>query len=324
MPVTEPDAAATEQLSFLWLEITGRCQLSCVHCYAASGPTGSHGVMDRADWQRVIDQAADLGAKMVQFIGGEPTLHPDLPDLIAYARDAALEVEVFSNLVHVTDRLWATFVERGVSLACSYYSDDRAEHARITGRSRSYPRTRANIVEALRRSIPLRVGVIELDDAQRADEAVAELEQLGVTFIGRDRLRQVGRGVRDRAAAADQLCGHCADGVLAVSPDGAVWPCVFSRWLPVGNVLSAPLPQILASATVARVRTELRAAAGVGTHHACKPSCGPTCEPCNPRCSPSCQPNCNPAPCQPKCSPGCSPTCHPTACKPRECWPSFQ
>ncbi len=63
-------------LSFLWLEITGRCGLSCSHCYARSGPSGSHGTMTADDWRSVISQAAGLGVSMVQFIGGEPTLHP--------------------------------------------------------------------------------------------------------------------------------------------------------------------------------------------------------------------------------------------------------
>lgn len=57
-------------LRFVWLEITGRCQLSCSHCYARSGPAGSHGRMTMNDWLRVIDQAAGLGVDWVQFIGG--------------------------------------------------------------------------------------------------------------------------------------------------------------------------------------------------------------------------------------------------------------
>lgn len=59
-------------LSFVWLEVTGKCQLQCTHCYAESGPSGTHGKMGTADWIRVIDEAADLDVTAVQFIGGEP------------------------------------------------------------------------------------------------------------------------------------------------------------------------------------------------------------------------------------------------------------
>ncbi|MEV0285643.1 radical SAM protein [Kribbella sp. NPDC050820] len=80
-------------VSFVWLEITEKCRLQCVHCYAESGPAGSHGVMEPADWIRVIDETAELGVGMVQFIGGEPTLHPALPQLLAHALAAGLKVE---------------------------------------------------------------------------------------------------------------------------------------------------------------------------------------------------------------------------------------
>lgn len=90
---------------FLWCELTSRCQLSCRHYYAESGPSGTHGAMRSADWVRVLNQATNLGVRMVQFIGGEPTLHPDLVDLVDHALRRGLAVEVFSNLVHVTDKL---------------------------------------------------------------------------------------------------------------------------------------------------------------------------------------------------------------------------
>ncbi|GIL28950.1 radical SAM protein [Actinocatenispora comari] len=286
-------------LSFVWLEITGRCQLSCAHCYADSGPSGDHGTMTAADWRRVIDQAAALGVGTVQFIGGEPTLHPELPALIRHALDVGVSVEVYTNLVHVTPRLWEAFAAPGVSLACSYYSDRPEQHAAITGTAGSHARTRANIAEAVRRSIPLRVGVVDLDDAQRADQAVAELRSLGVAEVGYDRLRQVGRGIRDQAPSVDQLCGHCASGVLAIAPTGEVWPCVFSRWLPVGNVRTAPLADILTGPGVAGVRGELAERFG-SRQTPCVPNM------CNPQCGPSCSPACNPTgTCRP--AGGCTP-----------------
>ena len=290
---------------FLWLEITGKCQLECTHCYAESGPSGTHGVMTPDDWTRLLDEAAGIGVSMVQFIGGEPTLHPALPQLIDHALQVGLEVEVFSNLVHVSNAMWARFEQPGVRLACSYYSDQAAQHTAVTRRAGSHARTRANIIEALRRSIPLRVGVIDMSDDQGADAALAELKTLGVTEVGYDRLRHVGRGVGSKTASADQLCGHCTSGVLAIAADGAVWPCVFSRWLPVGNVRTQSLRAVIEGQRLAEVHAELNAQFAP-LEMSCLPG---MCDPkCGPSCGPACEPQCWPTgtgPCTPK--GGCMP-----------------
>ncbi|MGH3771230.1 MAG: radical SAM protein [Pseudonocardiaceae bacterium] len=70
-----------QDLRFVWLELTGRCSLLCDHCYADSGPKGADGAMLPKDWLRTIDEAARLGGQMVQFIGGELTLHHPLSHL---------------------------------------------------------------------------------------------------------------------------------------------------------------------------------------------------------------------------------------------------
>jgi MoaA/NifB/PqqE/SkfB family radical SAM enzyme len=293
-------------LSFVWLEITGTCQLGCNHCYADSGPAGTDGAMTLDDWSSVIDQAAGLGTKMVQFIGGEPTLHRGLPHLVGHALGRGMQVEVFSNLVHVPPRLWDVFELPGVQLATSYYADNAEQHERITKGRGSYTRTKANIVEALRRSIPLRVGVIDVEDGQRVNEAREELAGLGVTGEVRvDHLRQVGRGVREQQPSVSQLCGHCARGKVAVSPTGDVWPCVFSRWLPVGNVRHDALAEILTGPrmieTTATLNDHFGSLSEAGKNP-CDPQCGPNCGPaCNPSCWPTgagpcgpnggCQPN---------------------------------
>ena len=65
-----PAHAGAGPLSSLWAEITGKCQLSCVHCYAGSGPDGAHGTMTADQWETALTQAAELGARIVCFIGG--------------------------------------------------------------------------------------------------------------------------------------------------------------------------------------------------------------------------------------------------------------
>jgi MoaA/NifB/PqqE/SkfB family radical SAM enzyme len=209
-------------VSFLELEITGRCQLACTHCYAESGPSGRHGSMTVYDWERVIREARSLGVEAVQFIGGEPTLYPGLGRLIRYALQSGLRVDVYSNLVHVTPELWELFQLPGVSLGTSWYSADPTTHAKITGTVGSYWRTQANIAEASRRGIKVRAGIVEVIDGQDVDDARARLLELGVTAVSTDRARGVGRAARAGMASRAELCGRCGDGRAAISGDGNV------------------------------------------------------------------------------------------------------
>ncbi|MEO3800556.1 radical SAM/SPASM domain-containing protein [Nonomuraea sp. B1E8] len=310
MTLAPPEPA----LGFMWLEITGKCQLECTHCYADSGPGGTHGSMSYSDWIAAIDQAEELGTSMIQFIGGEPTLYVGLPGLVTHALSLGIEVEVYSHLVHVTPALWELFARPGVRLATSYYTDDPGQHQKITGRN-TLRHTRANIAQAAAKGIPLRVGIIDLGDGQRIAEAEADLAELGATNVSIDRMRLLGRPAQ-RACDASELCGNCGDGIAAILPDGSVTPCPLSRWMSAGNLATKPLAE-LAAGVRALAATDIRPA----LPHACKPPCEPQCTPgCNPGvnapgggdgCMP--QKNCNPnQSCKPKtpCRPDVS-------CKPR-------
>jgi MoaA/NifB/PqqE/SkfB family radical SAM enzyme len=146
----------------------------------------------------------------------------------------------------------------GVRLATSYYTPTAAGHDAVTRRLGSHDRTLSGIREARRRGIQVRVGVIQVHEGQDTAGAAAKMRTLGAEAVRVDRMRAVGRGARGGAPGVDQLCGRCADGRLAVSPDGDVWPCVFSRWLVIGNVLDRSLSDVDAAAVI--VRSELGAA----------------------------------------------------------------
>jgi MoaA/NifB/PqqE/SkfB family radical SAM enzyme len=266
-------------LGAIWFEITGKCQLSCIHCYAGSGPSGDHGAMILSEWERVIRQAAGLGTRRVIFIGGEPTLHPDLPRLVQAALALGMHAETYTNLVHITSELWELFELPGVSLATSWYTDDRAQHEAITRRD-TWRQTRSNIAEAERRGIPIRAGVVDgIVPSQRTAKGERELRALGITSIGTDILRKFGRGT---IPDPSQACGRCGHGVAAVLPDGTVTPCPLTRWLSAGNVRDADLAALLEP--LAAVTDELP------VRGACNPNCVPDSY-CNPLCTPgACKP----------------------------------
>lgn len=159
---------------------------------------------------------------MVQFIGGEPTLHGALPELVGHALGRGLEVEVFSNLVHVSEQLWEVFSQPRVRLATSYYADQADQHESITKRRGSYLRTKTNIVEALRRSIPLRVGLIDLADGQHVEQDRAELAALGVPSSASTACARLGAA----CATSRPTCRNCAVTALtARSPSQQTGTC---------------------------------------------------------------------------------------------------
>ncbi len=264
MTIRASSQAEADHLRFVSLEITGRCQLSCEHCYASSGPRGEDGTMTTGDWLDVISQMADLGVERAQLIGGEPTMHRDFPILLDALLNSGMEVEVYSNMYRVSPANWTLFDRPGVRLATSYYSSDAAEHDRITGRRGSHARTLANICEIQARHIPLRIGIIAIRDSQRVGDAIAELEELGVAKIDVDHVRAIGRGVGDHSDSPSELCGRCGDRKVSVSPEGDVWPCVMARWVTLGNVLTTPLRHIFEASRPSRMG--LRRAMSMGCH----------------------------------------------------------
>jgi MoaA/NifB/PqqE/SkfB family radical SAM enzyme len=296
-------------LDFLWLEITGKCNLTCTHCYAESGPSVAlQGDMTIRDWKRVIDEAAELGCRQTQFIGGEPTLHPELETMIGHAHAQGFRfIEVFTNATRLSDPLINSFKKYGVHVAVSFYSDVMETHDKITRNVGSWGRTVSGLRAIIAANLPLRVGFIEMaENTGEVDRSREFLRSMGVTNISSDRLRGIGRGDRVPRVVDgehfEELCGKCGQGKLCITSSGAVFPCVFSRATRVGDAKGS-LASILESSGLRAFRERMFA-----TNVA---DCNPDCTPyCNPNCSPDCMPHCNPN-CNPDCSPNCNPNCNP-------------
>ena len=69
------------------LEVTERCNLHCVYCFADGGRQVHDPSLEdcKAAIREIVRQC---GRPLLQFSGGEPTLRDDLPELIAFAREA--------------------------------------------------------------------------------------------------------------------------------------------------------------------------------------------------------------------------------------------
>ncbi len=83
-----------------FLYLTHRCNLRCLYC---NFPFQEISELSTGQWLRVIDQLADLGVRRVTFLGGEPLLRPDLPDLLRHARRRGLACVLSTNGILVPE-----------------------------------------------------------------------------------------------------------------------------------------------------------------------------------------------------------------------------
>ena len=275
-------------LSFLWLEITEQCNLACKHCYGEFGPQKPQlGKVSFHDWKRIIAEGQELGCRKIQFIGGEPTLHPNFRQLVEHARQCGYDhIEVYTNGTTLDAEDLLFLKENHVSIATSFYSDSDVTHDSITGRTGSYNKTVSFIDSTVKSGLPIRVGIVSMEDnSQRIEAAKSLLAKLGVQNVKVDKRRGIGRGTSQESShdKDEELCGQCWKGNLCISASGDVFPCVFSRHHRLGNAYTS-LRALVESQRTQDVRLGLSRKSQNMTPVNCDPYCAPytQCDPCGP------------------------------------------
>lgn len=181
----------------IWLELTGRCNYTCVHCYADSDPTPTP-TLPTARWLELIAQARAAGFPAIQFTGGDPLMHPHLLDFVAAAHAHGFPtVEVYTNGSLIQARHVDLFAAKGTHVAMSFYSWNPETYNAIVRQPRGHERAVAAIQSLLAHKVPLRIGLIEMDLNRHEITATREfLIDLGVdpARIHIDAVRPAGRG----------------------------------------------------------------------------------------------------------------------------------
>jgi MoaA/NifB/PqqE/SkfB family radical SAM enzyme len=71
------------------------CNLPCEFCYRTRG-----NVLSTADAKKLISAVQTAGVQTLVFAGGDPSIRPDIAELISLAREIGLRVEVQTNAHH--------------------------------------------------------------------------------------------------------------------------------------------------------------------------------------------------------------------------------
>ncbi len=95
--------------------MTRRCNLKCVHCYAHAKNIPSDNEMSTEEGKVLLDDLAAFGVPVVLFSGGEPLMREDMPELAEYAVQKGMRAVISTNGTLITPEKAKTLKEIGLS-----------------------------------------------------------------------------------------------------------------------------------------------------------------------------------------------------------------
>ncbi len=110
-------ARIPEGPSVIWIEPTNSCNLNCIMCDREAILRRGKGFMSLELFIKIIDQAAEQKVEKVNLqMGGEPLLHPNLLEMIRYAKGKTLVTTFNTNANLLDEGKSRAIIEAGLDL----------------------------------------------------------------------------------------------------------------------------------------------------------------------------------------------------------------
>lgn len=148
-------AASSRRPEGVTFELTYSCNLRCVHCYNPTHRALPH-ELTTGEVCALLNQIADLGVLTVTFTGGEPSVRPDIGDILRHARRQGLMIHLMTNATRITTSFTDLLREVGVSqVNVSIYGATEAVYERMTGVPGSYRQFRQGLLNLAAAKLPV-------------------------------------------------------------------------------------------------------------------------------------------------------------------------
>jgi len=95
--------------------ITRRCNLKCVHCYAHAKDQSFDNELTTEEGKNLIDDLSRFKVPVLLLSGGEPTIRKDLPELAAYAVEKGMRAVISTNGTLISQKMARILKDIGLS-----------------------------------------------------------------------------------------------------------------------------------------------------------------------------------------------------------------
>lgn len=176
--------------------MTQRCNLKCVHCYAhAVDPSDHKDPISHDKAKEIIDDLAQFGAPVMLFSGGEPLVREDLVDLAKYATSKGMRAVISTNGTLITKKKAKELKDVGLSYVGISIDGAEEVHDKFRGVTGSYKQALKGVENCLAEG--LKVGLrftINKRNAPEIPHLFDLIEDMGVPRICFYHLVYSGRG----------------------------------------------------------------------------------------------------------------------------------
>lgn len=164
-------------------ELTAKCNLNCVHCYAKCDR--GHKDFTTDEFKHLFDQLIDRGLMETYFTGGEIFTRSDFDELYVYAKRKGIILVLLSNITLLNQHHIDLFTEYPVeNISTTMYGYSEETYERVTGVKGSY-KMFMNALELIRKNgLPYELKFVTLDENKEDLYKVREFgRQLGVEMV---------------------------------------------------------------------------------------------------------------------------------------------
>ena len=261
------------QLNFAWLELTGGCNLRCLHCYEGTEHVCSSEELSTGQWKNIIRDLKKNGSTKTQLTGGECCLRKDFKELIKYASEQYFkEITVFTNASLLTTELINLFSQKNIKVRFSLYGHTGQVHDSITQVAGSFNKTIENVKKMQSCNIFVTPAIVIMKQNQEfIDEIIAFVKRMGLKYTGYDVIRNVYGGRQSSYTPTNERIlnskkrkkpfftitkerfekalhhNTCWYEKFVIMPNGKIAPCIFERTMILGDLTKQTVAEVLNS-----------------------------------------------------------------------------